>query len=168
MTSIDAALAVVLVLCALRGYWRGFLREFFGLLGLVGGVAAAFQFTAAGVAMLRVYATLPAPLLTGAVFVVIFVVFHAGLNLVGVLLNHLARTPLLHAVNGLAGAVVGAGKGAAVLALVLLFLHLFPFAPALDARIMTSTIGRPLVNVAGDVIRAGSRATRRPDSPSQA
>ena len=39
MNRIDVVLAVVLALFALRGFWRGFSREIFALIGLVGGVA---------------------------------------------------------------------------------------------------------------------------------
>src|SRR5262245_30335388 len=38
---IDVVLAVFLALFAIRGFWRGFSRELFALIGLVGGVAAA-------------------------------------------------------------------------------------------------------------------------------
>jgi uncharacterized membrane protein required for colicin V production len=38
---IDLILAIVLIVFALRGFWRGFSREFFGFIGLIGGVAVA-------------------------------------------------------------------------------------------------------------------------------
>jgi uncharacterized membrane protein required for colicin V production len=41
VSRIDVVLAVVLALFALRGFWRGFSREIFALIGLVGGVAVA-------------------------------------------------------------------------------------------------------------------------------
>jgi uncharacterized membrane protein required for colicin V production len=76
-----------------------------------------------------------------------------------VLLGRLSGPTLLHGIGRLAAVLLGATKGAAVLAFVLLFLHLFPVLPALDARIMTSTIGGPLVLAAGEVIRVGSQPT---------
>ena len=43
MSGIDAALAVLLLLCALRGFWRGFLRECFGFAGLALGLVVAMR-----------------------------------------------------------------------------------------------------------------------------
>ena len=41
MNRIDVVLAIVLLLFAVRGFWRGFSREFFGFVGLIGGLAIA-------------------------------------------------------------------------------------------------------------------------------
>jgi membrane protein required for colicin V production len=155
MNGVDLALGLLLAVCALRGYWRGFFRESFGLLALVGGVAAAVRFATLGAALLEHYVRLPAAVDAGLAFVAIFVIVHTMINLIGVLLDRLTAVLFLRGINRLAGAVLGAGKGAAVLALVLLFFHLFPVIPELDGQIMSSNIGRPLVNVAGDVIRLG-------------
>jgi membrane protein required for colicin V production len=154
MNAIDIALIVILLLCAVRGYWRGFLRELFGLLGLALGAAAALRFTAEGAKMIEPYAaSLPPPVLTGTAFVVIFVVVHTAVILVGLLFDRLAKAVFLRGINRMAGAVFAAGKGAVVMALLLFALHLFQIAE-LDEQIMSSTIGRPLVRVAGDLIDA--------------
>ena len=163
MNGVDLALSVLLALCALRGYWRGFFRESFGLLALVGGVAAAARFATLGASLLQQYVRLPAAVDAGLAFVVIFVMVHTIVNLIGVVFDRLTAALFLRGINRLAGAALGAGKGAAVLALVLLFFHLFPIIPELDGQIMSSNIGRPLVNVAGDVIRLGLQ----PPAPSQ-
>jgi len=39
LNRIDVVLAIVFLLFAVRGFWRGFSREFFGFVGLIGGVA---------------------------------------------------------------------------------------------------------------------------------
>jgi len=168
MNSVDLALIILLAVCALRGYWRGFFRESFGLLALVGGVAAALRLTSLGAALLQQHVPLPQPVETGLAFVLIFVVVHTVVNLIGVVLDRLAGALFLRGVNRLAGAAFGIGKGAAILGFVLLFLHLFPVVPDLDGHIMTSTIGRPLVTAAGNVIRLGLTNAGQPDSPSKA
>jgi membrane protein required for colicin V production len=168
MNGVDLALGLLLAVCALRGYWRGFFRESFGLLALVGGVTAAVRFATPGAGVLQHYLRLPAAVDAGLAFVLIFVIVHTIVNLIGVLLDRLTGALFLRGINRLAGAALGVGKGAAVLALVLLFFHLFPIIPELDGQIMSSSIGRPLVNVAGDVIRLGLQPPAPQDASSKA
>jgi len=167
MNSVDVALLILLAVCALRGYWRGFFRESFGLLALIGGVAAALRLTSLGAAVLQQHLPLPPPLEAGLAFVLIFVVVHTVVNLMGVVLDRIAGALFLRGINRVAGAAFGIGKGAAVLGFLLLFLHLFPLVPDLDGHIMTSTIGRPLVTAAGNVIRLGLTSAAPPDSSSK-
>src|SRR5262245_56644510 len=104
MNSVDLALAMVLGVFALRGYWRGFFRESFGLLAVVGGSVAALRFTAPGAALVQQRLPLPSPLETGVAFIVIIVVVHTVVNLMGVLLDRLASALFLRRVNRLVGA----------------------------------------------------------------
>jgi membrane protein required for colicin V production len=161
MNGVDIALSVLLAVCALRGYWRGFFRESFGLLALVGGVAAAVRFATLGASLLQQYVRLPAVVDAGLAFVLIFIIVHTMVNLIGVLLDRLTAALFLRGINRLAGAVLGAGKGAAVLALVLLFLQLFRVIP--EGQIKGSTIGGPLVNVASKML--GLQPTSPQDAP---
>lgn len=158
MNGVDVALVVVLAGCALRGWWRGFFRECFGLLALVVAVTASLRFTAGGEAALQPHLRLPAPIGAGVAFVAIFVAVHAVINIVGVLLSRLTQSVSLGAINGVGGALLGAGKGAVVLAFLLLFLHLFPVISMLDPQVMGSSIARPLMGVASNAIRIGSQA----------
>ncbi len=164
MNGVDLALGLLLAVCALRGYWRGFLRESFGLLALIVGIAAAVRFAAIAAVAVQRYVHLPAAVDAGLAFVAIFVIVHTLVNLIGVLLDRLTGALYLRGINRLAGAAFGAGKAAAVLALILLFFHLFPVIPELDGQIMSSSIGRPLVSAAGDVVRRGLLSTARRDT----
>jgi len=155
MNGVDVALALVLIVYALRGYGRGFFRESFGVLALIAGVAAALRLTAFGAGMLQAHASLPPVAQTGVAFVGIFVVVYTLVNLIGILFDRLAGTSRLWVINGLAGALLGIVKGSVLLAAALLFLHLLPFVPTADARIMGSAIARPLVAAASDVLRPG-------------
>lgn len=158
MNGVDVVLVVLLAGCALRGWWRGFFRECFGLLALIVGIAAALRFTAGGEAALQPHLHLPAPVGAGVTFVTIFVGVHGLINLLGVLLSRLTHTAALSALSGVGGALLGMGKGAVVLAFLLLFLHLFAVVSALDPQLMGSRIGRPLVGAAGNAIRIGAQA----------
>lgn len=167
MNGVDLVLVAVLALYLLRGYWRGFFRECFGLLALVVGIVAAVQGAQAAGEVMQEYVRLPAAVQAGAAFVVIFVVAHGVVNVIGVLLDRTATTRFQRALNGFGGAMLGTGKGAAVLALVLLFLHLFPLAPTLDEHIMASAIGRPLMTAAADMFRLVGQSETQPNPPSQ-
>ncbi len=159
MNSVDLALALLLLLCALRGYWRGIFREGFGLLALAAGVVAAALLTPLVTVTYHEYLHLPPAFETGMIFVGIFVIVHTVVNLSGVVFDRLLPVRVM---SRLAGAALGVLKGAAVLAFVLLFFHLFPMLPKFDAKIMSSAVGRPLVNAAGDIVRLGSQGAPQP------
>jgi len=161
MNSVDVTLAIVLALFGLRGYWRGFFRESFGLLALFGGVAAALRFASDGAQLLEPYLSLPL-VREGVSFVAIFVLFHAASTLVGVLFDRLASAASFGLANHAAGALVGVGKGAGLAAFVLLFLHLFPLVPTLNTRITDSRLAPPLIVAAGNVVRFGLDTAPQP------
>jgi membrane protein required for colicin V production len=167
MNAVDLIVGLLLVLGLLRGFWRGFVRESFGVLALLAGVVAAIQGTGRGAAALAEYATLPESVYSGVAFVGIFAIVHSSVNLIGMLFDRAARGAFLRSINRLGGAFVGAGKCAVVVAFALLFLHLFPMLPTVDGRIMGSAIGRSLVSAAGDVLRLSSESAAQPDARSR-
>ncbi len=160
MNGIDVALVVLLLLCGLRGSWRGFFRESFGFGALLLGLLAALRGAEAGASWLSgqsAAAELHGSALLGAAFVVIFLAVSAVVNLLGVAGDQLFGRGTLRIPSRVAGALFALGKGAAVLAFVLLFLHLFPVVPGIDQQIAGSRIARPLVSAAGAALRAGWR-----------
>jgi membrane protein required for colicin V production len=167
MNLIDVALVVLLLLCALRGFWRGFFRESFGFLGLIVGLGGALRFSDIGAAALVPYLPLPSTALVGISFVGLFMVAYTALNLFGLLLERLIGSLMLQRANQLAGSVFAVAKGGAILALVLLFFHLFRV-PALDQRIMESRVARPLVAAAESIIHAGLRTVAQPTPAAEA
>jgi len=161
MNGIDVALVVLLLLSGLRGSWRGIFREAFGFLALVVGLLAALRGAPAGAGWLSAAAAgigLNESALLGIAFVVIFLAVSTLITLVGVACDQFLGRGALRAASRASGAVFALGKGAVVLAFVLLFLHLFPVVPGIDQQIMTSRVGRPLVTAASAVLRAGWRA----------
>jgi membrane protein required for colicin V production len=166
MNVVDVILAIVLAVFALRGYWRGFFRESFGLLALFGGIAAAIRFAAAGAELIEPYLSLPV-VREGLSFVAIFVLCHGVITLLGVLFDRLASAASLGLANHAVGALVGVAKGAGLAAFVLLFLHLFPLVPTLDARLAESRLAPPLIAAAGNVVRFGLDTTPQPGGASQ-
>lgn len=168
MNGMDVALVVLLLLCALRGSWRGIFRESFGFAALVIGLLAALrgaEAVSARLAELPLAADLAPSSLLGIAFVGIFLVVSTLLNLGGIAFDQLFGRGALRIPSRVGGALFALGKGAASLAVVLLFLHLFPVVPALDNQIATSRLARPMVSAAGAALRAGWRAGSEENRP---
>jgi len=160
MNGIDVALVVLLLLCGLRGSWRGIFRESFGFAALVLGVLAALRGAATGAEWLSgrlPSGELSGNALLGAAFIGIFVVVNAIVNLLGVACDQLFGRGAMHVPSRVGGALFALGKGGAVFAFVLLFFHLFPIVPGIDQQITGSRIARPMISAAGAVLRAGWR-----------
>jgi membrane protein required for colicin V production len=155
VNQLDALLLVLLIVFALRGWWRGFCRESLGLAGLFGGVLAA---AAAGphlaealLARRLVPAAVALPVAWAAIFVATWMVA----ALVGHLADRLVRALLLGGLNRFAGAVFGSAKGAALLGFLLLLAEHVTPSPALARVIASSRLGRPLEQIAGSVVATG-------------
>jgi membrane protein required for colicin V production len=161
MNRIDVALVVLLLLCAVRGFWRGFFRESFGFLGLIAGLATALRFSEVVATALSGaipgWGALPDAARLGIAFVATFIAVQTFFTLFGTLLDRTLGSLLMRRISHAAGALFAVAKGGAVLAFVLLFLHLFPVVPSLDEPIQQSRLGRPLLTAASSVIRSGLR-----------
>lgn len=160
MNGIDGALVVLLLLAALRGSWRGFFRESFGFVALVGGLVAALR--GADPAATWVATVVPAgefsgSALLGVAFVAVFLVVSTLLNLVGVACDQLFGRGRLQTLSRVGGALFALAKSAVLLAFVMLFFHLFPLVPAVERQIAGSRLAPPMVSAAGAVLRAGWR-----------
>lgn len=156
MNGIDVALVVLLLLCALRGSWRGIFRESFGFAALIVGLLAALRGADAGATWLSSHAwaeELNGPALIGAAFVAIFLVVSALVNLLGVATDQFLGRGVLQLPSRIGGALFALGKGAAVLAFLLLFLQLFPVMPAVEQQISASRLAQPLLTAAGSALR---------------
>lgn len=115
MNRIDVVLAVVLALFALRGFQRGFSREVFSLIGLVGGVAIANAGLADAVEMLP--PDVPSIARPTIAFAGVFLAVVVAAKLAGLLVHRALGLVRLSPLDRVAGIVFGAAKGAAVLAM---------------------------------------------------
>lgn len=155
-------LLVLLVPFALRGYWRGFLRESFALFGLIAGVAAAAVCWGELAAILVARGSVSPALAGPAAVALLFLAVYVAAQLAGALADRLARAVFLGGVNRAAGLAFGVAKGAALLGLVLaLVMQLIP-SPALRRVLSGSKLGRPLVQLATRVVEAGRSFTPPP------
>jgi membrane protein required for colicin V production len=152
---LDALLLILLVPFTVRGWWRGFCRESFGLVGLVAGALVA---AAAGPELARILLArrlLPPFAALPVAWSAIFLAAWIAAAVVGRLADRLARALLLGGVNRIAGAVFGSLKGAALLGFGLLLVEHVSPSPALTRVIAASRLGRPLEQVAVGVVRTG-------------
>lgn len=154
MNRIDVVLAVVLALFALRGFWRGFSREFFGFIGLIGGIAvAAAAYTAA---TRLVPAAVPESLRPIVAFAAIFFAVDLSANVAGALVHRLFGLLFLSPVNRVAGAVFGAAKGITLAVIALLLVRAYTPVPGLVAALEQSRLARPLLGLAGEAGHRGA------------
>jgi membrane protein required for colicin V production len=146
---IDVVLAIVLALFAIRGFWRGFSREFFGFVGLIGGLAVAAASYAAAVPY--VPEAVPEYIRPIVAFAAVFFAVDFLANIVGAVLHRLLGILFLSPVNRLAGAVFGIAKGAAMAMIALLLLRAYTPAPGLVSELEQSRIAGRLLGLAGDL-----------------
>ncbi len=146
---IDVVLAIVLLLFAVRGFWRGFSREFFGFVGLIGGLVVAAASYAAATAYMP--DAIPERLRPIAAFAAVFFAVDFLAIIVGALVHRLLGILFLSPVNRIAGAVFGVAKGAAMTMIALLLLRAYTPVPSLVGELEQSRIAGRLLDLAGDL-----------------
>jgi membrane protein required for colicin V production len=159
VNQLDALLLVFLVPFALRGWWRGLLREFSALAGLIGGVLVAVAFEPAVAAAVVERGLLPPVVAAVAAFLGLFLGIYVAANLIGTIADRLARTMLLGGLNRMAGIGFGLAKGAVLLGFGLSMAQRLAPSRTLDETIASSQLGRPLTQFAQLVVDAGRGLT---------
>jgi len=144
---VDALLALLLVPFTWNGWRRGFCREGFDLVGLLGGLIVAAATAPAGTLWLIAHGTpkmaaLPIAL-SGALVATLL-----AARMVGALVARAVYAIRLGDVDRGAGIFFGALKGAACLGLVLILLDRLAPTPAVQMAIQESVLGQQLMRVA--------------------
>jgi membrane protein required for colicin V production len=145
---IDVVLAVNLALFALRGFQRGFSREIFALIGLVGGVAAAAALYADAAVMLP--PEVPDIVRPALAFAGIFLGVAFAAKLVGMLVHRVLGLTLLSPLDRIAGILFGAAKGAALLVMAVAVVRAITPPNALERASGDSVLMRPLLEITDD------------------
>lgn len=145
MSRIDVVLAVVVGLFAIRGFWRGFAREIFALIGLVGGVAVAGTYYFDAAVMLPPEVPEIARPTIG--FLGIFVAVLLAAKIVGLLVQRLLGLVLLSPLDRIGGVLFGAAKGVAVIALGVIVVRAVTPPHALERLCADSVLMRPLLEI---------------------
>jgi len=114
VNALDFAVLGLILLFALRGYFRGFFRELFGLAAWVGaGMAAYLLGPSYGPAVSQRY-QLPIAIGEALAAIALFVAIYLTCQIAGWILHRLARMLFLGPVDRAGGLVFGAAKAVAV------------------------------------------------------
>lgn len=148
MNRIDVVLAVLLGLFALRGLFRGFARELFALLGLIGGVALAVGMYAEVAEMLP--PAVPRDLRPFVAFVVLFGAVVLAARLLGALVHYLLGIVWLSPADRVAGALFGAAKGAALVGCVVMLMRTYAPSASIERALGESVVMRAILQVIGE------------------
>lgn len=156
MNIVDPILLVLLSLFGLRGYFKGLFRESFSLLGLIIGFMVAVRYDEPAALLWSDYWKFSLIILRALTFVGLFFVVYFTFSLTGWLLHRSAKLLFLQAVNRVGGIVLGMGKGAAVLALIMFFLASSPLMPQKTRQKIDESYLAPLLrHFAQGLIRIG-------------
>ena len=156
MNILDVILLSLLFLFGLRGYVKGFFREIFSLGGLIVGFMAAVRYNHIVATHIQEYWKDSPLLLKGASFVAIFFAVYVSFALLGWLFHHSEKFLFLQTLNRAGGIVIGIGKGAAVMALIVFLMSSASWIPSsASKRIKTSILVPSLSRLAELIIRVG-------------
>jgi membrane protein required for colicin V production len=154
---VDPILLVILFLFGLRGYFKGLFRESFSIGGLVIGFMAAVRYDDVVAASAALHWNLSPSILKAIAFVAIFFIVYFVFSLIGWVLHCSAKMLFLQTINHLGGIAVGLGKGAAITALIILFLTSSAWiSQATKERLEDSYLVPPLSQLAAEIIRVGA------------
>jgi membrane protein required for colicin V production len=166
VSRIDVGLAVILALFALRGFQRGFSRELFALIGLIGGVAIAGAHYADAAVMLP--PEVPDIVRPAVAFAGIFLGVALAAKLAGMLLHRLLGLTLLSPLDRIAGIFFGAAKGAAIITLGVMVVRAITPPKALEKVCADSVLMQPVLAFTDDGRAAEVQRTLPMPVPSRA
>jgi len=160
---VDPILLVLLSLFALRGYFKGFFREAFSLLGLFVGLMIAVRYEQPVAALWAESWKSSFIFLRAIAFVALFFSTYFSLNLIGWLLHRSASLLFLQGINRIGGVVLGAGKGAAIMALAIFFLTSTPLVSGKAKENIGQSYLVPAFNqLAAELVRLSKTALLEP------
>lgn len=152
MSRIDVVLVIVVGLFAIRGFWRGFTREIFALIGLVGGVAVAGAYYPDAAVMLP--PEVPEIARPAIGFLGVFVAVALAAKLVGLVVQRILGFVLLSPLDRLGGILFGAAKGLALIALGVIVVRAVTPPHALERACADSVLMKPLLDLTDDGVAA--------------
>ncbi len=156
---VDAVLAAVLCVFAVRGYAKGLFREVFALLGLSVGFIVAVRYYDQASLWVESWPYSPV-ILNVLAFIALFFLAYIGLNWVGHLLHRSADRFFLSGFNRLGGLLVGGSKGAVFLGVVLFIAISQSWVPQkLQQPLGTAALVGPLYGFGAAVTSMGAAFT---------
>lgn len=124
MHAFDIVIISIAGFFLIRGIFRGFIKEFFSIIGVFVGFFAALMFYRSVVQLLSAWITNEG-YLSVLSFMVIFLFVYVTISVSGVIIKYLLKITILGWVDRIFGAVFGALKGGLIAAVLLLALITF-------------------------------------------
>jgi membrane protein required for colicin V production len=139
MNLLDLGIAVILVLLAVRGYWRGLLQEVSVILGLVAGLIFAAHYYLQGARLVGQYVHTPlySRILS---FFIIFLLVYWAVRLAGRFLQRLFAAVALGSLDRLLGLGFAVLKGCVILGF---FLTVISLAVSKDSKLLQESVATP-------------------------
>ena len=136
MNYIDFIIIATLVLAAIMGLWKGFIRQLFGLIALLLGIYCAIHFSGFAASYISQWIGHNATAVTILAFAVTFIVVLLAVVFVGKVAEKLIKIVTLGFFNRLIGLLFSLVKTAFILSVFIWILqsldHLWPFFPHND------------------------------------
>ena len=137
MNYIDIIIIALLIIAALHGVWKGFIRQLFGLIALFLGIWCAFHFSDFAASYISRWIDKNETAVTIISFAVTFIIVLMGVIFVGKITEQLVKVVALGLFNRLIGVLFSVAKMALILSvciwLLLAFDKLWPFFPHHDS-----------------------------------
>jgi membrane protein required for colicin V production len=145
MSSVDLIFGTLLAIFILLGIWRGFFREVFGFVGVIGGIfLGIIGFGPLGKVFNNIIPGIPSFLWPFISFILIFIGIYILSRIVANILSKISKVLYLGWLNRLLGGVIGGLKGALIISLILLLIGFFPFQGTLQKTRDNSLLYEPL------------------------
>ena len=161
MTIVDILICVALLLFAVKGFMKGFVREVCSLLGLIMGGWAAFKYYTYVAEAIRAFIHLPQQVVLVLSFILIFLVLGLLFFLFGHVLTVVFKIMLLGGVNRIGGVFFGLLQGAFIICVVLYLGTTKPVPEKLRGHILRSKTARPLVMTGKEIISGWDGAVQQ-------
>ncbi|MFQ5541704.1 MAG: CvpA family protein [Candidatus Binatia bacterium] len=156
MSILDLILIFLLFLFAVRGFFKGLFRESFSLLGLFTGFLVAVQFYESASALWQSYWKVSPVISKAIIFFALFFAVYFAFYMTGRSLHRSAKMIFLAGLNRVGGILLGAGKGAAVLALILFLMGSSPvISKKMRQRVDDSVLASPLYRFGQGLVEVG-------------
>ena len=150
----DAIIGTIVLLLAIKGFLNGFIKEVFGLLGLIGGVYFGSRF--AGDAATFIDANFlhmdNSAILKLVGFLSVLITIWIGATFIGTLFSKLTTVSGLGFINRLLGLVAGGGKYFIIFALIVTALSNIPLLENVVGKYTQNSILYPYLKETGSAI----------------
>jgi len=150
MNPIDVGIAIVIAFCVIRGFFRGFIKEIFSLMGALAGFYIACIYYPDAATLLKKWAP-NLPYENIICFILVFIGMFASISLLGVGIKYLLNIVFLGWVDRICGILFGAAKGVLIVSMILLALA--AFVPEFEKMIKSSRLAPEVTQFSEQMIR---------------